>query len=170
MVRWFAPESCSVFCNQQRLCRGLPLFSFIDIEIKWKTLQVGLFHLKSLVKTICKGIGELKYGENWGYLSFLCQGFISALRSFRNLLKSLPITLMLQILEHYQRSVNKDPVIKDRKLKEEYPNPVTVLTWWPNSKDKGDLNFPETGKNKRSVSILFRQENEIIGKVDWRFV
>ena len=86
-----AKQSCSAFCKQQRLCRGLPLFRFIDIEIKWKTVQVGLFHLKSQVKTICKGIGELEYGENWGYLSFLCQGLrrvSSHLRSFRNL-KSL---------------------------------------------------------------------------------
>ena len=53
------------------------------------TLQVGLFHLKSQVKAVCKTIGEIKYGENCGYFSFLSQGFISSLRSFLNLLKSL---------------------------------------------------------------------------------
>lgn len=37
----------------------------------------------------CKTIGEIKYGENCGYFSFLSQGFISSLRSFLNLLKSL---------------------------------------------------------------------------------
>lgn len=58
---------------------------------------------------------------------FFVLGFHLISRSFRNLLNRC-LTLMLRILKHYQRSVSKDPVIKDRKLKEEYPNPATVLT------------------------------------------
>ena len=53
-----------MFCNQQRLCRGLPLFSFIDIENQVKDFTGRIISVEKSGKTICKGIGELKYGEN----------------------------------------------------------------------------------------------------------
>ena len=64
---------------------------------------------------------------------------------------------MIRILKHYQRSVSKDPVIKDRKLKEEYPNPATV-GGWPNTRQKR-LEFFRNWK-KQAVSQYSIQTRE----------
>ena len=68
---------------------------------------------------------------------------------------------MIRILKRYQRSVSKDPVIKDRKLKEEYPNPATVVA---KHKTKATWIFPKLVKTSDQSVFYSDKRMKLSGK------